>query len=155
MRLEDLRPAAGARRRRKRVGRGPASGHGKTAGKGHKGHKARSGGGKGGGFEGGQMPLYRRLPKRGFLPHGGKREYAVVNLKDLARFPAGAVVDPDGLVEAGLIKGGDRHAVKVLGEGAVEHALTVRVHAVSASARRKIEAGGGRVELLGAGTAPS
>jgi large subunit ribosomal protein L15 len=155
VKLEDLRPAAGARQRRKRVGRGPASGHGKTAGKGHKGHKARSGGGKGGGFEGGQMPLYRRLPKRGFLPYGGKREYAVVNLKDLGRFPAGAVVDPDRLVEAGLIKGGDRHAVKVLGEGTVEHPLTVRVHAVSGSARQKIEAGGGRVELLGAGTVPS
>ncbi|HXG04572.1 MAG: 50S ribosomal protein L15 [Candidatus Rokubacteria bacterium] len=155
MRLEDLRPAAGARKRRKRVGRGPASGHGKTAGKGHKGHKARSGGGKGGGFEGGQMPLYRRLPKRGFLPPGGKREYAVVNVKDLGRFPAGTVVDPDRLVEAGLIKGGDRHAVKVLGEGTLEQALTVRVHAVSGSARQKIEAGGGRIELIGSGTAAS
>jgi large subunit ribosomal protein L15 len=155
MRLEDLRPAAGARKRRKRVGRGPASGHGKTAGRGHKGHKARSGGGKGGGFEGGQMPLYRRLPKRGFLPPGGKREYAVVNVKDLGRFPAGTVVDPDRLVEAGLIKGGDRHAVKVLGDGTLEQALTIRVHAVSDSARRKIEAGGGRIELIGSGTAAS
>lgn len=152
MRLEDLRPAAGARKRRKRVGRGPGSGHGKTAGRGTKGHNARSGGGKGGGFEGGQMPLYRRLPKRGFRPHGGKREWAVVNLRDLARFPAGTVVDPERLVETGLIKGRDRDAVKVLGEGTVEHALTVRVHAISDSARRKLEASGGRVELIGAGT---
>jgi large subunit ribosomal protein L15 len=155
MRLEDLRPAAGARKRRKRVGRGPGSGHGKTAGRGTKGHNARSGGGKGGGFEGGQMPLYRRLPKRGFLPHGGKREWAVVNLRDLARFPAGTVVDPERLVEAGLIKGRDREAVKVLGEGTVEHALTVRVHAVSGSARRKLEASGGQVELIGAGATTS
>jgi large subunit ribosomal protein L15 len=153
MRLEDLRPAAGARKRRKRVGRGPGSGHGKTAGRGTKGHKARSGGGKGGGFEGGQMPLYRRLPKRGFRPPGGRREYAVVNLKDLERFPAGTVVDPDRLAEAGLIKRGDRQAVKLLGDGAVAHALTVRVHAASEAARQKVEASGGRVEVIGAGAA--
>src|ERR671924_871649 len=104
MRLEDLRPAPGANKRPKRIGRGPGSGHGKTATKGSKGHKARSGGGKGGGFEGGQMPLYRRLPKRGFLPHGGKTEYAVVNVKKLASFTANATVDPDALVGAGLIK---------------------------------------------------
>jgi large subunit ribosomal protein L15 len=148
MRLEDLRPAPGAKHRRKIVGRGPGSGHGKTSTKGHKGHKARSGGGKTGGFEGGQMPLYRRLPKRGFLPHGGKTEYAVVNLKLLGRFAAGAVVDPDQLVEARLIKRSDRHRVKILGTGDVPHALTVRAHAVSESARTKIESRGGRVELL-------
>ncbi len=155
MKLEDLRPAPGAKRPRKRVGRGPGSGHGKTSGRGHKGHKARSGGGKAGGFEGGQMPLYRRLPKRGFLPPGGKRPYAVVNLAALGRFPAGAVVDPGALVEAGLIKGADRDRVKVLGEGEATPALTVRVHAVSESARKKIEARGGRVELLAPGTTPS
>jgi large subunit ribosomal protein L15 len=148
MKLSDLRPAAGATRRRKRVGRGPSSGHGKTSTKGSKGHNARSGGGKGGGFEGGQMPLYRRLPKRGFLPHGGKTEYAVVNLKSLGSFAANSVVDPASLVAANLIKNGDRHRVKVLGEGDVAHALTVRVHAVSGSARAKIEARGGRVEVL-------
>jgi len=105
MKLEELRPAPGAHKSRKRVGRGPSSGHGKTATKGSKGHKARSGGGKTGGFEGGQMPLYRRLPKRGFLPHGGKEEPAIVNVKDLgARFAAGSIVDPDGLVAKGLIK---------------------------------------------------
>jgi large subunit ribosomal protein L15 len=150
MKLEDLRPAAGAHKSRKRVGRGPSSGHGKTSTKGHKGHKARSGGGKTGGFEGGQMPLYRRLPKRGFLPPGGKTEYAVVNLKSLAAFGAGATVDPDGLVAAGLIKGAGRSRVKILGSGDLAHALTVKAHAVSESARGKIEAAGGRVELLSA-----
>lgn len=148
MRLDELRPAPGAKKRRKRVGRGPSSGHGKTATKGHKGQKARSGGGKAGGFEGGQMPLYRRLPKRGFVPPGGKTEYAVVNLKALGTFASGSVVDPDSLVKARLVKGGARDRVKILGEGDVAHALTVRAHAVSESARAKIEAKGGRVELL-------
>src|SRR6267378_3067870 len=119
MKLSDLRPAPGAVKARKRVGRGPGSGHGKTSTKGNKGHNARSGGGKHGGFEGGQMPLYRRLPKRGFLPYGGREDYAIVNLKSL-------------------------------GGGEVEHALTVRVHAVSESAKAKIEAKGGRVEVLDA-----
>src|SRR5262247_4779861 len=148
MKLDDLRPAPGAKKRRKRVGRGPGSGHGKTSGKGHKGHKARSGGGKAGGFEGGQMPLYRRLPKRGFMPYGGKTSYAVVNLESLGGFAANAVVDPEGLVQAGLIKRSGRARVKVLGTGDVAHALTVRAHAVSESARVKIEAKGGRVEML-------
>jgi len=148
MKLSDLRPAPGAVRRRKRVGRGPGSGHGKTSTKGNKGHNARSGGGKAGGFEGGQMPLYRRLPKRGFLPYGGKTEYAVVNLEALGGFAADSVVDPEGLVKAGLIKKSDRHLVKILGDGDVAHALTVRVHAVSGAARSKIEAKGGRVDVL-------
>ena len=148
MRLEELRPAPGATKRRKRIGRGPGSGHGKTATKGAKGHKARSGGGKAGGFEGGQMPLYRRLPKRGFTPYGGKTSYAVVNLESLSGFTANAVVDPDGLAKAGLIKLSGRGRVKVLGTGDVPHALTVRAHAVSESARAKIEAKGGRVEVL-------
>ena len=103
MKLEDLRPAPGAKKRRKKVGRGPSSGHGKTSTKGHKGQKARSGGGKSGGFEGGQMPLYRRLPKRGFLPHGGKTEYAIVNLKSLGAFAADSVVDPDRLNPGQLV----------------------------------------------------
>jgi large subunit ribosomal protein L15 len=148
MRLEELAPAPGAKKRRKRVGRGPGSGHGKTATKGSKGQKARSGGGKTAGFEGGQMPLYRRLPKRGFLPHGGKTEYAVVNLKSLAALGEGTVVDPETLVEAGLIKKSDRALVKLLGDGDVDRALTVKLHGVSESARVKIEARGGRVELL-------
>jgi len=148
MRLDELAPAPGAKKRRKRVGRGPGSGHGKTSTKGSKGQKARSGGGKTGGFEGGQMPLYRRLPKRGFLPHGGKTEYAVINLKALGALGEGGLVDPDTLVQAGLIKKGDRGLVKLLGDGEVDRALTVKLHAVSESARAKIEAKGGRVELL-------
>ena len=149
MKLDELRPAPGAKTRRKKVGRGPGSGHGKTSGKGHKGQRARSGGGKAGGFEGGQMPLYRRLPKRGFVPYGGKTEYAVVNLKALGGFALNAVVDPDALVNAGLIKRGASARVKILGEGDVAHALTVKAHAVSESARAKIAAKGGTVEVLG------
>jgi large subunit ribosomal protein L15 len=148
MKLSDLRPARGSVKSPKRVGRGPGSGHGKTSTKGNKGHNARSGGGKAGGFEGGQMPLYRRLPKRGFLPHGGKTEYAVVNLKSLGAFAANSVVDPEGLVKAGLIKNSGRHLVKILGGGELGHALTVRAHAVSDSAKNKIESKGGTVETL-------
>ena len=148
MKLSDLRPAPGSVKSRKRVGRGPGSGHGKTSTKGNKGHNARSGGGKAGGFEGGQMPLYRRLPKRGFLPYGGKTEYAVVNLKSLGSFTANSVVDPEGLVKAGLIKNSGRHLVKILGGGELDRALTIRAHAVSDSAKNKIEAKGGTVEML-------
>lgn len=148
MRLSDLRPAPGAGQARKRVGRGPGSGHGKTATRGTKGHQARSGGGKAHGFEGGQMPLYRRLPKRGFLPYGGRARYAVVNLKALATFAADSVVDPAALVQAGLVKKSQTGLVKILGEGEVAHALTVKAHAVSESARQKIEAKGGRIEVL-------
>ncbi|MBM4440188.1 MAG: 50S ribosomal protein L15 [Candidatus Rokubacteria bacterium] len=148
MRLEDLRPAAGSVKRRKRVGRGIGSGHGKTSTKGQKGQKSRSGGGTRPGFEGGQMPLYRRIPKRGFLPHGGKTEYAVVNLKALERFAANSTVDPVVLAEARLIRRAGRERVKVLGNGEVAHALTLKVHAISESARAKVEAKGGRVELL-------
>jgi len=156
MRLEDLKPAPGSTKKRKRIGRGPGSGHGKTSGKGHKGLKARSGGGARPGFEGGQMPLYRRLPKRGFLPYGGKTEFAIVNVGELAaRFAAGSVVDPETLVMNGLIRKSGRGAVKILGDGDVTHALTVRVHKVSEGAKQKLEAAGGRVEALpakGAGT---
>jgi large subunit ribosomal protein L15 len=156
MRLEDLKPAPGSTKKRKRIGRGPGSGHGKTSGKGHKGLNARSGGGARPGFEGGQMPLYRRLPKRGFLPYGGKTEFAIVNVGELsARFAAGSVVDPETLVMNGLIRKSGRRAVKVLGDGDVAHALTVRVHKVSGAAKQKLEAAGGRVEALpgkGAGT---
>ena len=150
MKLDELRPAPGAVHRRKRIGRGPGSGHGKTSGKGAKGQGARSGGVKGAGFEGGQMPLYRRLPKRGFLPYGGKTRYAVVNLEALGTFAAGSVVDPDGLAQAGLIKRSGRGRVKILGDGDVAHALTVRAHKVSEGAKQKIEAAGGRVEILAA-----
>src|SRR5262245_9471043 len=148
MRLEDLRPARGAKHRRKIVGRGLGSGSGKTSGKGSKGQQARSGRSKRGGFEGGQMPLYRRLPKRGFSPHGGKQVYAVVNVGDLEAFAVGSVVDPDTLVQARLVRRASRGHIKILGEGEVAHALTVRAHAVSDSARAKIEAKGGSVEVL-------
>ena len=149
MRLEDLRPATGSTRKRKRIGRGPASGQGKTSGKGHKGQKARAGGGVRVGFEGGQMPLYRRLPKRGFLPYGGKTEFAIVNVGDLSeRFAAGSVVDPEALAGSRLIHKSGRAAVKVLGDGEVAHALTVRAHKVSEGAKQKLEAAGGRVEIL-------
>ena len=149
MRLEDLKPAPGSTKKRKRIGRGPGSGHGKTSGKGHKGLNARSGGGARPGFEGGQMPLYRRLPKRGFLPYGGKKEFALVNVGDLSgRFPAGSVVDPAALVQAGLIKKSGRRAVKVLGDGDVAHALVVKTHKISDGARRKLIAAGGQVEVL-------
>jgi large subunit ribosomal protein L15 len=153
MRIEDLRPAPGSTKARKRLGRGRGSGQGKTSGKGNKGLNARSGGGVRPGFEGGQMPLYRRLPKRGFLPYGGKTEFAIVNVKDLAaRFAKDSVVDPDALVSSGLIRKSGRSAVKVLGDGDVAHALTVRVHRVSESAKQKLEAAGGRVEVLAART---
>jgi len=149
MRLEDLRPAAGSTRERKRIGRGRGSGTGKTSGRGHKGLKARSGGGARPGFEGGQMPLYRRLPKRGFTPHGGKTEFALVNLRDLAaRFPADSVVDPDALAAKGLIKKAGRRAVKVLADGDIGHALVVKTHRISEAAREKLVAAGGRVEVI-------
>ena len=151
MRLEDLRPASGSTKNRKRLGRGRGSGQGKTSGKGHKGLNARSGGGARPGFEGGQMPLYRRLPKRGFLPYGGKTEFAIVNVGDLSdRFAAGSVVDPDALAGSRLIHKSGRASVKVLGDGDVAHALTVRAHKVSEGAKQKIEAAGGRVEILAA-----
>jgi large subunit ribosomal protein L15 len=151
MRLEDLRPAPGSTKNRKRLGRGRGSGQGKTSGKGHKGLNARSGGGARPGFEGGQMPLYRRLPKRGFLPYGGKTEFAIVNVGDLSdRFAAGSVVDPDALAGSRLIHKSGRASVKVLGDGDVAHALTVRAHKVSEGAKQKIEAAGGRVEILSA-----
>jgi large subunit ribosomal protein L15 len=151
MRIEDLKPAPGSTKNRKRLGRGRGSGQGKTSGKGHKGLKARSGGGARPGFEGGQMPLYRRLPKRGFLPYGGKTEFAIVNVGDLSdRFAAGSVVDPDALAGSRLIHKSGRASVKVLGDGDVAHALTVRAHKVSEGAKQKIEAAGGRVELLAA-----
>lgn len=150
MKLGDLRPPRGARRKRKRVGRGPGSGHGKTATKGHKGHKARSGGGKGPGFEGGQMPLYRRLPKRGFK-NPFHREFAVVNVGALARcFPQGGDIGPEALVGAGLVSTRASRLVKVLGDGELAGgvALTVRAHAFSKGAVAKLQAAGGRAEVI-------
>lgn len=141
--LSNLAPAPGSRQVRKRLGRGPGSGLGKTSGKGHKGHKARSGGSTNPGFEGGQTPLYRRLPKRGFT-NPFKVTYRAINLRDLERV-TGSDVTPETLVSAGKIKKAS-DPVKLLGHGDVTRALTVRGVPVSASARAKIEAAGGKVE---------
>lgn len=145
--LSNLKPAEGSRKKRKRKGRGPGSGNGKTAGKGHKGQKSRSGGSIPRGFEGGQMPLARRVPKRGFFNKFAS-DVAIVNVRDLARFEAGTVVDEASLREIGLVRG-QVDAIKLLGQGEIDRALTVKVHRVSGSARAKIEAAGGQVEVLG------
>lgn len=142
--LGNLSPQPGSRKAKKRVGRGLGSGHGKTATRGHKGFKARSGSGIKLGFEGGQMPLQRRLPKRGFN-NIFKKVFAIVNVEDLDRFAAGTRVDRKALIEAGLISRND-DLVKVLGNGEVKSALTLAVNKVSASARQKIEAAGGKIE---------
>jgi len=146
MELSRLSPPKGSRKSRKRVGRGPGSGCGKTAGRGSKGQKSRSGGNTRPGFEGGQMPLQRRLPKRGFT-NIFKKQYAIVNVRDLRRFEKDAVVDETALVGAGLVKG-KRQGVKLLGHGNVDHALVVRVNRCSKSAQQGVEAAGGRVELI-------
>ncbi|MBU1274260.1 MAG: 50S ribosomal protein L15 [Proteobacteria bacterium] len=147
MKLNELKPPAGAKKSRKRLGRGQGSGTGQTSGKGHKGQNARSGGGVRPGFEGGQMPLQRRLPKRGFSNYHFRKNVAEVNLRDLARFEAGSVVDAQAMAEAGLIKG-TFDSIKVLGDGEVSVALTVKVDKISAGAKSKIEAAGGSVELV-------
>jgi len=146
MRIHDLAPAAGSTKERKRVGRGHASGQGKTAGYGHKGQKARSGS-KGAGFEGGQMPLARRVPKRGFN-NIFRTEYAIVNLATLeANFEAGATVDAEVLVQKGVLKK-TLAGVKILGDGVLTKKLTVKAAKFSASAKAAIEAAGGTVEVL-------
>lgn len=144
MKLAELKPAEGAKEKSFRVGRGHGSGNGKTAGRGHKGQKARSGGGVRPGFEGGQMPLYRRLPKRGFTNRNTK-EIVVVNVGRLNVFEDGDVVTIASLVEKGIV-GNPRDGVKVLGNGELEKKLTVKVTAVSQGAKEKIEALGGSVE---------
>jgi len=146
MELNELRPPEGARKKKKRIGRGEGSGHGGTSTHGHKGYKARSGGNTRPGFEGGQMPLQRRLPKRGFR-NPFRKEFAIINIKDLARFPAGAVVDVAGLKAAGLVKA-VRSGVKVLAQGSIAHPLIVRVHRYSLAAISKIEAAGGKAEVI-------
>jgi large subunit ribosomal protein L15 len=146
MKLHQLKPAQGSTKNRKRLGRGVGSGWGKTAGRGNKGHNCRSGGGVRPGFEGGQMPIHRRLPKRGFT-NIFKKEIAVVNIRDLARFEAGAVVDESALVKKGLVKG-RRDGIKLLGQGDINIALTVQINAVSRSAKEKVEAAGGTVKVI-------
>ncbi len=146
MDLSNLQPAPGSKKNRKRIGRGPGSGTGKTSGKGHKGQKARSGGGIKPGFEGGQMPLHRRLPKRGFTPLS-RKEYALVNLGDLESFDAGSTVSLEALTTAGLV-GRLKDGVKVLASGDFTKSLTVQAHKFSKSAVAKIEAAGGKVEVI-------
>ena len=146
MQLNDLRPADGAKKKCKRIGRGNSSGHGTTAGRGTKGQLSRSGGGKGAGFEGGQNPLAMRLPKLPGFKNPNRVEYAPVNLDRLeAKFEAGDVVDGASLEAKGIIKHADA-LVKVLGDGEITKALTVKVDKISASAKAKIEAAGGKVE---------
>ena len=146
MNLSNLKPRPGARHRTKRLGCGESSGHGKTSGKGHKGQKARSGGSIRLGFEGGQMPLIRRVPKRGFNNNAFKTRYAIVNLDDLEQFESGAQVDESALREKGLVRGA-LAGVKILGNGSLTKALTITATKVSAGAKEKIEKAGGTVTL--------
>ena len=147
MNLHNLTPAPGSKKRRKRIGRGPGSGHGKTATKGHKGLLARSGGGKRPGFEGGQMPLVRRLPKFGFR-NPSRIEYAIVNVKSFEQWTREGTVTPQLMVDAGLVK---RKClpIKILGVGELKKPLVVQAHKFSKSAEAKIQAAGGRVEVIG------
>lgn len=144
LKLNNLSPTPGSRKQRKRIGRGQGTGHGKTAGKGHKGAKARTGFSMKAGFEGGQMPLHRRLPKIGFT-NQFKKEYLIITLSDLDRFEAGAVVNREALLEAGLLGGKDSRLIKVLANGEISKAVTVEADKVSQGAREKILAAGGAV----------
>ena len=146
MNLGELRAPEGASKNRKRLGRGSGSGHGKTSGRGHKGQRARSGGRGKTGFEGGQMPLQRRLPKRGFT-NIFRKEYAIVNLSDLDRFEKGSTVDLSLLVAAGLVNKIGA-GVKLLADGDIKKSLTIKVHKFSQSAKAKVEAAGGRIEVI-------
>lgn len=146
MQLNTIKPAVGATRNRKRIGRGPGSGHGKTATKGHKGQKARSGGSIKPGFEGGQMPMQRRLPKRGFLPLF-RKEYVVINISQLDVFENGSVVDPAALISRGIASN-IRDGIKILAKGTLTKLLTVKAHKFSVSAKEQIIAAGGSVEEI-------
>jgi len=145
MKLNELTPAAGSRQSRKRVGRGPGSGNGTYAGRGCKGQNSRSGGGVRPGYEGGQMPIHRRLPKRGFK-NLFRKTVAAINISDLDRFDSGSVVDTAALIQAGIVKGAF-DSIKLLGNGDIQKPLTIKLHAVSKSAKEKIEAAGGSVEV--------
>ena len=147
MKLHNIHPNEGATFTRKRVGRGVGSGLGKTSGKGHKGQNARSGGGVRPGFEGGQLPLFRRIPKRGFSNAKFKTSYAVINLSDLNKFEEGAVVTPELLKEMGLVKN-QLDGIKVLGNGTLEHKITVKAHKFSKRALEQIEKLGGKAEVI-------
>lgn len=146
MKLHELKPNEGSRKSRKRLGRGMASGHGKTSGKGHKGQNARSGGGVRPGFEGGQTPLFQRLPKRGFT-NINRKEYSIVNLNKLNQFEDGSEITPEVLLEKGIIRKSNS-SVKVLGNGTVDKKFTVKAHKFSSAAQEAIEAAGGTVEVI-------
>ena len=146
MKLEELKANPGARKDVKRIGRGQGSGNGKTAGKGQKGQLSRSGGGKGPGFEGGQTPIYKSIPKRGFT-NINRKEYAIVNLSDLNRFEDGVTVTPELLMDSGLIKK-ELAGIKILGNGTLEKNVSVVCHKISSSAKEAIEKAGGTVEVL-------
>ena len=146
MKLHELSPPAKSRKSDKRLGRGVGSGWGKTAGRGTKGYNSRSGGGVRPGYEGGQMPIQRRLPKRGFT-NIFRKKIAVINLRDLLAFESGSLVDEAALVKAGLVKG-QKDGIKLLGHGEIRVALNVKLNQVSKSAREKIEAAGGSVEVV-------
>ncbi len=147
MRLHDLKPAEGSRKSKKRVGRGTGSGLGTTAGRGMNGQNSRSGGGVRPGFEGGQMPLFRRIPKRGFTNARFKKQWSIVNVSDLNQFRAKTKVTPELLVEKGLVKSLN-YEVKILGDGELTKELTISAHKFTQSAREKIEAAGGKVEVI-------
>ncbi len=146
MKLHELSPAEGSTFDSKRKGRGHGSGNGKTAGKGHKGQNARSGGGVKAGFEGGQMPLQRRLPKRGFTNNFATK-YAIINVSDLDRFEDGAVIDTNAIIESGLVKK-ELCGIKVLGNGEITKNITIKATAFSKSAKEKIEKAGGKAEVI-------
>ncbi|MDJ0666643.1 MAG: 50S ribosomal protein L15 [Desulfobacterales bacterium] len=146
MKLHELSPASGSRKTRKRLGRGVATGQGKTAGRGTKGQGSRSGGGVRPGYEGGQMPIHRRLPKRGFT-NIFKKQVAIVNVKDLNRFESGSQIDDVALIKEGLVKG-RYDAIKLLGNGEIDRPVQIKVNAASKSAQEKITAAGGTVEVI-------
>ncbi|MBC1483779.1 50S ribosomal protein L15 [Listeria sp. FSL L7-1485] len=146
MKLHELKPSEGSRKERNRVGRGTGSGNGKTSGRGHKGQKARSGGGVRLGFEGGQLPLFRRIPKRGFT-NINRKEFAIVNLDVLNRFEDGTEVTPELLIETGIIRN-EKSGIKVLSDGKIEKKLTVKANKFSAAAKDAIEAAGGKTEVI-------
>ncbi|KEF36499.1 LSU ribosomal protein L15P [Schinkia azotoformans MEV2011] len=146
MKLHELKPAEGSRKERNRVGRGMASGNGKTSGRGHKGQGARSGGGVRPGFEGGQMPLFQRLPKRGFT-NINRKDYTIVNVETLNRFENGTEVTPELLLETGVVSKLNS-GVKILGNGKLEKNLTVKAHKFSSAAKEAIEAAGGKTEVV-------
>lgn len=146
MRLHELTPAKGSKKKPKRLGKGPGTGQGKTAGRGSKGFNSRSGGGVRPGYEGGQMPIHRRLPKRGFT-NIFKKQYAIINLEDLARFEPGTIVDASAMIKTGLVKG-RWDGIKLLGDGEINSSFTIKVNKASKRAIEKIEAAGGTVEQI-------